>query len=316
MGHFCVCYPLVLRTKLAFGNVRRAPLYFNLNVIKNPAVSICTGISAYKKLETNNASNNLQLFDSLNTEQKCQVSLFVDTLLEWNQRMNLTAVTERCAVMERHVEDSLTLLPIIENAYSKHCSAIETPKFKVVDVGSGAGLPGVILAIARPDWQVTLIEPRQKRCCFMENFVELSSISNIQIVRIRAEDAGQNPEFREMYDVAVARAVAEMRVLAEYCLPLIRVGGLFVAAKGYEPQEEVKNAKKAIGLLGAFILQLCSVASEGPYGQRTAVLCLKDRPTPAKHTKKIWNSDTFFNFLRKTSENLYYDKVTCQDELE
>ncbi|KAH9318147.1 hypothetical protein KI387_019916, partial [Taxus chinensis] len=229
------------------------PPYFYSNVFSTRALSLGTKISTKKTI-----LNSLHLLDTLNNQQKSQVSLFVDTLLEWNERMNLTAVTERCAVMERHVEDSLALLPIIENAFSKHCSVIENAKLKVVDVGSGAGLPGVILAIARPDWQVTLIESLQKRCCFMEHVVEVSGVSNIQIVRMRAEDAGQNPQFREMYDVAVARAVAEMRVLAEYCLPLVRVGGLFVAAKGFDPQEEVENAKEAIRLMGAFMLQLCS----------------------------------------------------------
>jgi len=199
--------------------------------------------------------------------------------------MNLTAVTERCAVMERHVEDSLALLPIIENAYTNNFPTMESVKLKLVDVGSGAGLPGIILAIARPDWQITLIESLQKRCFFLEHVVDVSGLLNVQVVRIRAEDAGQNPDFREKYDIAVARAVADMRILVEYCLPLVRVGGLLVAAKGYNPQEEVENAKKAIRLMGASILQLCSVTSEGPYGQRTAVLCLKNRPTPAKYPR-------------------------------
>uniref|UniRef100_A0A0D6R7T4 Ribosomal RNA small subunit methyltransferase G n=1 Tax=Araucaria cunninghamii TaxID=56994 RepID=A0A0D6R7T4_ARACU len=264
MGTCCVYLPLI--TKFGLDGFRRQPSYFHSHVFHAAKIirvrSHCTRIPTCRiseiKQTEKNTSHNLTLQDKLNAEQKGQVSLFVDTLLEWSQRMNLTAVGERCAMMERHVEDSLALLPVIEDAYGKHCSATESENLKVVDVGSGAGLPGVILAIARPDWQVTLIESLQKRCCFLEHVVEVSGLSNIQVVHMRAEDAGQNADFREMYDVSVARAVAEMRVLAEYCLPLIRVGGLLVAAKGYNPKEEVENAKKAIDLMGASMLQLCS----------------------------------------------------------
>lgn len=96
---------------------------------------------------------------------------------------------------------------------------------------------------------------------------------------------GQDLCFREQFDVAVARAVAEMRILAEYCLPLVRVGGLFVAAKGHDPQEEVRNAERAIQMMGASLLQLCSVESQSPYGQRTAIICLKDHSTPRKYPR-------------------------------
>lgn len=99
------------------------------------------------------------------------------------------------------------------------------------------------------------------------------------------QNLGQNIGFREVFDVAVARAVAEMRILAEYCLPLVRVGGLFLAAKGHDPQEEVRNAERAIQLMGASVLQLCSVESHSPFGQRTAIVCLKDCPTPRKYPR-------------------------------
>lgn len=113
----------------------------------------------------------------------------------------------------------------------------------------------------------------------------LTGLSNVEIVSERAENVGQSVDFRERFDVAVARAVAEMRILAEYCLPLVRVGGLFVAAKGSDPQEEVKDAEKAIRLMGASLLELCSVESHSPLGQRTAVICFKDRRTPKKYPR-------------------------------
>ncbi|XP_031491300.1 uncharacterized protein LOC116258336 isoform X3 [Nymphaea colorata] len=205
-----------------------------------------------------NSARDTSLVSSLSGAQKEQVSLYVDALLEWNQRMNLTAVTEPSDVMKRHVEDSLAILPVIQNDYAAHCSTANDG-LNVVDVGSGAGLPGVVLAIACPDWKVTLLESMHKRCLFLEHVVKHLDLSNVQVVRGRAESIGKTIDFREAFDVAVARAVAELRILAEYCIPLVRVGGLFVAAKGYNPQEEVETAKKAIRLMGSSILHLHSV---------------------------------------------------------
>ncbi|XP_020978686.1 uncharacterized protein LOC107632632 isoform X1 [Arachis ipaensis] len=200
--------------------------------------------------------------------------------------MNLTAVKDADEVMERHVEDSLAILPPLRDCYRTRCGgAPPHEKLSLVDVGTGAGLPGVVLAIACPEWEVTLMESMNKRCVFLEHVVGIIGSSNIQIVRGRAESLGQNHCFREKFDIAVARAVAEMRVLAEYCLPLVRVGGLFIAAKGHDPEDEVKKAESAIQKMGASLLQVCSVDSRSPYGQRTVVICSKDRSTPMKYPR-------------------------------
>ncbi|KAG8379040.1 hypothetical protein BUALT_Bualt07G0046800 [Buddleja alternifolia] len=223
-------------------------------------------------------------FHTLNSHQKHQIHLYIDSLLQWNQKMNLTAVKEENEVMERHVEDSLAIIDPIRESYLSRCSS-SFENLSLVDVGSGAGLPGLVLAIACPGWKVTLLESMNKRCVFLEHVVELIGLRNVQIVRDRAENLGQNLDFREHFDVAVARAVAEMRVLAEYCLPLVRVGGLFIAAKGHDPQEEVTRAERAIHLMGASLLQTCFVESHSKYGQRTAIVCLKDGPTPRKYPR-------------------------------
>ncbi|KMT10504.1 hypothetical protein BVRB_5g116280 [Beta vulgaris subsp. vulgaris] len=223
-------------------------------------------------------------FETLNLQQKDQISLYVDALLQWNQKMNLTAVTEKSEVMERHIEDSLAILSPMNESYSSNCGS-SCENINVVDVGSGAGLPGLILAIACPGWNVTLLESLNKRCLFLEHAINVTGVSNVQIVRDRAENFGQTSEYRESFDIAVARAVAELRVLAEYCIPLVRVGGLFVAAKGHDPQEEILNAKRAVNLLGASLLHQHLVESHGPYGQRTAIVCLKDRATPRKYPR-------------------------------
>ncbi|TYJ38535.1 hypothetical protein E1A91_A05G449500v1 [Gossypium mustelinum] len=222
-------------------------------------------------------------FETLNSRQKDQIHLYVDALLQWNQ-MNLTAVNEVNEVMQRHIEDSLAIIPPIQNSYISSCNN-SFDNLRIVDVGSGAGLPGLVLAVACPGWEVTLVESMNKRCLFLEHAVSLIGLSNVQVVRERAEKLGQDSNFRERFDVAVARAVAEMKVLAEYCLPLVRVGGLFVAAKGHNPQDEVKSAERATNLMGASVLQLCSVESHSPHGQRTAIICLKNRPTPRKYPR-------------------------------
>ncbi|CAA3018232.1 uncharacterized protein LOC111368141 isoform X1 [Olea europaea var. sylvestris] len=223
-------------------------------------------------------------FEGLTSNQKHQIHVYIDSLLQWNQKMNLTAVKEENEVMERHVEDSLAIIDPIRTSYLSHCGE-SSENMRVVDVGSGAGLPGLILAIACPGWKVTLLESMNKRCVFLENVAGLIGLPNVQVVRDRAECLGQEDAFRESFDVAVARAVAEMRILAEYCLPLVRVGGLFAAAKGHDPQEEVARAERAIRLMGASLLQTCSVESHSKYGQRTAVICLKDGPTPKKYPR-------------------------------
>ncbi|CAN6198157.1 unnamed protein product [Urochloa humidicola] len=227
---------------------------------------------------------------SLSAPQQRQVTVYVEALLDWNQRMNLTAVTDEAEVMTRHVADSLAVLPPLERAYHARSTTAgdgsgNIDGVSLIDVGSGAGLPGLILAVARPSWRFTLLESMKKRCTFLEHAVKAMDLSNVDVVCDRAENAGQSLDHREAYDIATARAVAELKVLAEYCLPLVRVGGLFIAAKGHDPHEEIKNAKSAVQKLGASMTELCNVESIGPHGQRTAVIYFKERATPRKYPR-------------------------------
>ncbi|KAL5200037.1 hypothetical protein ABZP36_021240 [Zizania latifolia] len=135
------------------------------------------------------------------------------------------------------------------------------------------------------DWKFTLLESMRKRCSFLERAVEIMGLSNVDVVCDRAEIVGQSPDFREAYDVAVARAVAEQKVLAEHCLLLVRVDGLFIAAKGHDPHDEINSAKSAVLKLGASMLQVCDVESMGHHGRRTAVVYLKGRITPKKYPR-------------------------------
>ncbi|XP_066371934.1 uncharacterized protein [Miscanthus floridulus] len=224
---------------------------------------------------------------SLSPPQQRQVTVYVDTLLEWNQRMNLTAVTDEAEVMTRHVADSLAMLPPLERAYHARSTSAggAIDGVRLIDVGSGAGLPGLILAVARPSWKVTLLELMRKRCTFLEHAVEAMELSNVDVVCDRAEKVGQRLDFRERYDIVAAIAVAELKVLAEYCIPLVRIGGLFIAAKGHDPHEEVRNAEGAVRKLGGSMLELCNVESMGPHGQRTAVIYVKEHATPKKYPR-------------------------------
>ncbi|KAL6973295.1 16S rRNA (guanine(527)-N(7))-methyltransferase [Sarracenia purpurea var. burkii] len=221
------CYRVSLLSPFSVGTfVKHLPVYTpaTLNPNRNNRRTLTTTGALYTPL-----------FEGLTSRQKEQIHLYVDALLHWNQKMNLTAVTEASEVMERHVEDSLAIIPPVQSSYAMHCGASHN-ELRLIDVGTGAGLPGLILAIACPGWKVTLLESINKRCVFLEHAVGLIGLSNVQVIRERAE-------------------------------------------------EEVRRAERAIHLMGASVLQMCSVESHGPHGQRTAVVCLKDGLTPRKYPR-------------------------------
>ncbi|KAG2499547.1 hypothetical protein HYH03_002492 [Edaphochlamys debaryana] len=167
-----------------------------------------------------------------------------------------------------------------------HVAVADAP-LRVVDVGTGAGLPGMVLAVARPQWKVTLLDSLRKRCDFLREAAALAGMSNVEVVWARAEDAGQKPELRQSFDLAVARAVAEARVLAELCLPFVRVGGLWVAAKGPDPEAEVEAAQSAVRQLGGRQLALERVESLSAEGRPfTALVVAKHGPTPARFPRQ------------------------------
>ncbi|GAB2243574.1 hypothetical protein Droror1_Dr00023702 [Drosera rotundifolia] len=259
-------------------------------------------VNPRRTLSTTTQSLKYPQFESLSSHQKDQISLYVDTLLEWNQKMNLTAVTERDQIMERHVEDSLAIIPPILESYSGHCGCSYST-LNVVDVGSGQGVPGVILAIACPGWEVTLLESMKKRCGFLEHAIKATDLPNVQVVHGRAESIGQSLDFREVFDVAVARAVAELRVLAEYCLPLVRVGGLFVAAKGHNPLVEnyrngCMDSTIKIGLALRISLICLSGRSPKCRGSYSFAWCLCLTAIYSGIAQPIWTANCYRVFER------------------
>lgn len=201
---------------------------------------------------------------------------FAEMLAAWNERINLTAITTPEDVARKHFVDSLSLLRSLD----------ESDGLQVVDVGSGAGFPGLVLAMARPGWRVLLLDAMGKRIAFLREAIEATGLANVEAVHLRAEDAGRRPELREGFDVATARAVAGLPVLAEYCLPLVRVGGWFLAMKAREAEEEVAAAEHAIAVLGGEAESVVRFTLPGIGEERAIVRVRKVGTTPGAYPRR------------------------------
>ena len=192
----------------------------------------------------------------------------MELLLEWNEKMNLTAITQPEEVVEKHFLDSLTLL-----AWPKLKQGA-----KVIDVGTGAGFPGIPLKIMRPDIDLTLLDGTMKRLNFLGEVCAALKVSARRVHK-RAEEAGLDKTMRERYDLATARAVASLPVLAEYCMPLIKMKGHFIAMKGPGAEQELEEAANALETLGAGEPEVLSLSLPGGE-ERKLILCQKLRFTP------------------------------------
>lgn len=199
---------------------------------------------------------------------------FAVLLLEWNSRTNLTAIVDPGEVWVKHFIDSLSCL--------RHMA----PSGRMVDVGSGAGFPGLVLAMARPEWQFVLLDSAAKRVDFLSFIRDELGLPNVTVRQMRAEDAGRDAALREGFDVATARGVAELRILAEYCLPLTRVGGLFLGMKGPDCDAELAGAASAIATLGGRLEGVDRFSLPASGGQRSLILVRKEAPTPAQYPRR------------------------------
>ncbi len=214
---------------------------------------------------------------TLSAEQQTQFAQYAAELEAWNKsRANLTAITAIEAVEVRHFLDSLSVL-----------SAVNPPQgASLIDVGTGAGFPGVPLRLVRPDLRLTLLEATGKKIAFLQHLATLLGIEGVQFLHARAEEAGQMPDQREQYDVVVARAVAHMPVLAEYLLPLVRVGGQCVAMKGESAEREVREAANALRILGGRVAQLTSVNLPDVAEPHYLIVIDKIAATPRPYPRK------------------------------
>jgi 16S rRNA (guanine527-N7)-methyltransferase len=209
----------------------------------------------------------------LSAAQLASLNRYVDILLGANQRLNLTAVRDRAGVEQRHIIESLALVRLLEEL------AVVAERSAVIDVGSGGGLPGVPLAIARPDVRVTLLEATGKKAAFLREAAMALDLANVGVLARRAEEAGQDTGHREMYELAVARAVAPLDVLAELMLPLVRVGGAVAAVKGANVAEELATARAAVAQCGGSIARVETREAMGAE-PLTVVLIAKIAPAP------------------------------------
>ena len=211
---------------------------------------------------------------SLNDDQLSKFQTYLELLVETNEKVNLTAITEPNEVVMKHFIDSIALFSV--------CDVKENAK--VADVGTGAGFPGVPLKITRNDINLTLIDSLNKRLVFLDTLCKEIK-EEAKLVHARAEECGKNKEFREKFDVVTARAVAALNTLCEYCLPLVKVGGSFIAMKSLKTDEEVKDAKKAIELLGGKIEKIEELTLSEDM-TRTFIVIKKVKNTPPKYPRQ------------------------------
>ncbi len=201
-------------------------------------------------------------------------SLYENLLVEWNEKMNLTAITEHNEVVIKHFADSLFGLKFIKNSSS------------VIDVGTGAGFPGLPLKIARPDIKLTLLDSLNKRLNFLTEVKNLLNLSDVTCIHSRAEDGGKSgSSLRESFDVATSRAVANLSVLCEYCLPYVKRGGIFLAYKGSDVDEELANAQNAIETLGGEVTGVYQYNIPDTDINHSVVVITKVRNTPEKYPR-------------------------------
>ena len=211
----------------------------------------------------------------LTAEQIGQFSVYNEMLLDWNTRMNLTALTAPEDVAVKHIIDSLT-------AYD---AALFDGARTLIDVGTGAGLPGIPLAVYAPHLTVTLLDALNKRVRFLTEVTAAMGLQNVRCIHARAEEAARTAEHRAAYDIVVSRAVARLPVLLEYTLPFVRVGGTLLALKGRAYAEEQKEARRAAGVLGGGRITARPVHLPGLDDVRAILTVTKERQTPAAYPR-------------------------------
>jgi 16S rRNA (guanine527-N7)-methyltransferase len=216
----------------------------------------------------------------LNDRQVKQFELYYQELVEWNTRINLTAITNYHSVQVKHFLDSLMIILVLPDR------ELQRPDFSIADIGTGAGFPGLPLKILLPQLRLVLIEPTAKKTAFLRHIVGKLELQNVEILNARAEEAAHLPLYREQFALVVSRAVALLPTLVELTLPFCQVGGRFMAQKKGEIEQEVDSAKEAIAVLGGKLNQISKIELEEFSDARYLVIIDKILPTPGKYPRR------------------------------
>lgn len=221
----------------------------------------------------------------LSDEQVRAFELYRSTLLEWNQRFNLTAITDPAEIDAKHFLDSLSCLAALPTIDGGTVDQWLGRSITAVDVGAGAGFPGLPMRIVWPGLRLTLLEATGKKCRFMEHVVAELGLENVAVVNARAEDFGQGSG-RGQFDLGLVRAVSRISTLLEYTLPLLRIGGWLVAQKGRDPEQELVAAQAALNTLGGSLHDVLAVDVPGMEAERNLVVVVKASPTPGAYPRR------------------------------
>lgn len=213
---------------------------------------------------------------SLNEHQVAQFKKYFELLVEWNEKMNLTAITDAPSVYLKHFYDSISAAFFTDL----------TKEVTLCDVGAGAGFPSIPLKICFPNLQVTIVDSLNKRITFLDELAKELTLENVRFVHARAEEFGQNPKYREQFDIVTARAVARLSVLSELCVPALKVGGRFIAMKGAAAADELSDSKKALETLGVVLEDKHTFSLPLEESERTIFEFTKVKKTPKKYPRK------------------------------